>query len=637
MIKDLSQVRKRKVRRREQGRLVLKKSLLGLFGVLLVLGLIFFQFVFVPAKEVLSSVRKVQAHQKPLKDAFLLQDLVRAREELDSVEQDLVEVDEKARRLSWLRFVPIARGYYLDGQRVIKSSYHALSAGRELMDAIEPVAGSLGLKTARDQEVVEMSMEDRMSSTIRVLPTLADNLEELRPELVAIQEEMSGISVSRYPRFLHIEGQSVRELVESAKLYSEEFDSTLPRVQKTMRILPAVFGFHTPKRYAVLFQNDKELRPTGGFWTAYALVSMNEGKMTNLRSGDMYFVDYRIDNKEPAPAVYQRFLKVDHWFIRDSNLSPDFKVASQKFLNFWSQAQAGVSEQARNINQIEGPLPNVDGVIALDTELVAGLLGVLGDVTVDGETYTSDNVVLELEKEANIEKKEREGRKALIGQLMDAMFDKAFNAPKNAWDDVVVSIIKQANQKHLLMYFKDSDSQEWVETMNWAGRIRDYDGDYLQVNEANLGGAKANLYVTREVTQKVEKKDGRWYKTVTIDFENPEPADGWLNAPYQSYIRLLVPEGSELVSIEGGKEAVPQESFFDEETGKQVLAAFNVTDPLGSSQLIFKYYLPGGFLEKENYRILIQKQPGKDSPDYKITVGGKTEKFSLVEDKELEF
>ncbi|MEA2020183.1 MAG: DUF4012 domain-containing protein [Patescibacteria group bacterium] len=637
MIKDLSQIRKRKAKKREQGRLILKKSLLGLFGLFLVLGLISFKFVYVPAKDVFSSVRKVQAHQKPLKDAFLLQDLVKAKEELNAIEQDLVEVEKKAQRLSWLRFVPIARGYYLDGQRVIKSSFYALSAGREVMDAIEPVVGNLGLKTEENREVVELSMEDRIASTVRVLPNLADDLEGVEPELESIQEELSGLNTARYPGFLYIEGQSVRELVKQAKNYSEEFYLAFPKVQETLRVLPAVFGLSTPRRYAVIFQNDKEIRPTGGFWTAYALVTMSQGKMTDLRSGDMYFVDYRIDNKTPAPAVYQRFLKVDHWFIRDSNLSPDFKIASQKFFDFWAQAQVGVSEQAQFVNQMLGPLPSVDGVIALDTELVVEFLDVLGEVTVNGKTYDSSNVVLELEKEANIVRKEQEGRKALIGELMNAMFDKAFEAPENEWDDLVITIVSQANKKHLLLYFKDVNSQQWAEDMNWAGRIRDYDGDYLQLNEANFGGAKANLYVTRKVTQEIQKKNGKWFKTVTVDFENPEPYDGWLNGPYRSYVRLLVPEGAELVSIEGGKEAVPQESFFDEEIGKHVFATFNVTDPLDTSQLIFQYYLPESLLEKENYRVLIQKQPGKNSPEYKMVVGGKTRELLLTGDRELEF
>lgn len=639
MIKDLSRTRKKRARRRMQGRLVLKKPILGVIGFVLFLGLFLFLFLFafLPARDLLSSIRQVQAHQKTIKDSILLNNLGDTKEELDAVEKDLVEVEGNLQRLSWFRFVPVARGYFKDGERVLSASFRAVAVGKKTIEAVAPVANRLGFKTSEDQEIVHLSMDEKIANAIEVMPTLADNLENIESDLLVIQEEVAGINANRYPRFIFVEGHSVQDLIKTTQTHTNQLDELYPKIQGTLRILPSVFGSPTPKRYAVIFQNDKELRPTGGFWTAYALVTMNQGKMTDLDSGDMYFVDYRIADKTPAPAVYKRFLKVDHWFIRDANLSPDYKVASQKFLDFWNQAQRGSSAEAIRLNREVGVLPDVDGVIAVDTEMVAGFLGVLGEITVNGNVYDHDNVILELEKEATVVRREQPGRKALIGQLMDAMFDKVFLMPENEWDDMIVSIIQQADRKHLLVYFEDERLQEWAENINWAGHVKDYEGDYLQVNEANFGGAKANLFVTRKVTQEVEKEDGRWLKTVTIDFENPEPADGWLNAPYRSYIRLLVPQGAELISVEGGKEEVPQESFVDEELGKQVFAAFNITEPEGSSRLVFEYYLPQGMLSQDNYRILIQKQPGKEAPEYELTVGKKTESFLLSTDKELEF
>ncbi len=638
MLKDLSQVRKRNSKSQAKKKLI--RGILIAFAVLIgVVFIIGYPLIYRPVRRTMAAVKELQAHEKPLKDAILLQDLVKAEEELDAIEEDLQVVRARSRRLAWLKIVPLARGYYLDSQRVLNSADHGISAAKKTLEAVSPVAGTLGLKTSEDQVLEEMSMEERISATVQVMPALADNLEILEPDLKAIENEVGAINPSRYPSFLYLEGQNVRELLVTAQEYTDHLSDNLPKVQETLRILPDVFGFPTAKRYVVIFQNDKELRPTGGFWTAYAIATMAQGKMTELNSGDMYFVDYRIseENKTPAPAVYRQILKVENWYIRDSNLSPDFAVAVDQFTKFWEQAQAGRSEQALILNQTQGVLPDFDGVIAVDTELVKAFVEVLGEVDVDGREFNEDNVILELEKEATVVKKEQEGRKSLIGDLMDALFDKAFTAPKNKWDDIIAVILQGANKKHILLNFENTEEQQWAENMNWAGRIKSYDGDYFQLNEANFGGAKANIFVTRTVNQEVKKEGGNWVKTVTVDFVNPEPADGWLNAPYRSYIRVLAPQGSKLISVEGGQAEVPQESYFDDIIEKQVFAAFNITEPEGTSQLVFKYQLPDTIEQDGVYKLLVQKQPGKNGPEYTVNIQGKSKQFRLTADKEVAF
>ena len=48
-----------------------------------------------------------------------------------------------------------------------------------------------------------------------------------------------------------------------------------------------------------------------------------------------------------------------------------------------------------------------------------------------------------------------------------------------------------------------------------------------------------------------------------------------------------------------------------------------------------KYKLP--FKVKNNYQILIQKQPGKDKPLYILKVGRKEEEFYLNTDRKIKF
>jgi len=610
---------KKIVKRSPKRKKVVRALALGLF---LVLPLAYF-LIIRPALGVLAQTRALYSHALPFKDALYLQDLVKVEEELAKIDQDRVLLEEALRPLSWVKAIPFFGGYYRDGEHLLRAGGFGISAGQKMVTVIEPVADLMGFRT-KTSEGRAVNIEDRLEGAVQVMPEVAVGLDAVGPDLLRVREEIAHIKPGRYPRFISFGGASVGELLTQLLEATATFDEALPKAKEALLTLPGILGDPKPQTYVLIFQNDKEIRPTGGFWTAYALITLSGGKITDIKSDDMYQLDYRIAVKTPAPDLYQRFLKIEHFYIRDTNLSPDFAVSARLFHEFW--------------RRVEG-VPPVDGVLALDTFFVKGLLEVLGPVDVAGyqEPFNADNVVVELERYATLLLKEQAGRKNLIGYLMDAILDKAFDAPKNLWLPLVQESLTLVSEKHFLAYLFDSRAQALVEEHNLAGRVVAFAGDYLQVNEANFAGAKANLYVTRTVRQVISRGDEGWTKEVTIDFVNPEPYDGWLNGPYRAYVRLLVPEGSELISIEGSKEAVPQQSYFDAELGKQVFAAFNVTKPQDASQLVFKYRLPDSVVQGGKYQLLIQKQPGLDTPGYEVQVGKRVEKFNLNKDWEAEF
>jgi len=68
-----------------------------------------------------------------------------------------------------------------------------------------------------------------------------------------------------------------------------------------------VVGEPTEKKYLIIFQNDKELRPTGGFITAYAVFRLDSGVIHVDTSSDIYSLDATISNKPVAPAPILKY------------------------------------------------------------------------------------------------------------------------------------------------------------------------------------------------------------------------------------------------------------------------------------------------------------------------------------------
>lgn len=214
---------------------------------------------------------------------------------------------------------------------------------------------------------------------------------------------------------------------------------------------------------------------------------------------------------------------------------------------------------------------------------------------------------------------------------MNSILANALGQPKEKLPALFEAGFTSLIEKHVLFYMLDEKTQSAVANIGLGGTIRqDFKGDYLHINDANLGGRKSNLYATEEVEQDIAvARDGTVTKTVTITYKNPQSQDGWLNSVLPTWVRVYVPKGSTLVTSEGLEaKAEPYEDL-----GKTVFAGFFQLRPEGVSKVTFQYKLP--FKVSKIYKLLIQKQPGTDGFLYTIKLGRHSDEFYLKTDKEL--
>ena len=207
----------------------------------------------------------------------------------------------------------------------------------------------------------------------------------------------------------------------------------------------------------------------------------------------------------------------------------------------------------------------------------------------------------------------------------------ALGLPKNKLSGLVQAVFTSLIQKHVLFYMLDQNTETAVSDFGVGGRInQDFQGDYLAVNDANLGGRKSNLYAYEQVEQDINVAgDGSVTKTVTITYQNPQSQDGWLNSVLPNWVRVYVPSGSQLISSSGLE--AKQDPYTD--LGKTVFAGFFQLRPQGVSKVTFEYKLP--FKVSKEYDLLMQKQPGTDGFLYTVNVGKNSQEFYLKTDKEL--
>lgn len=573
---------------------------------------------------------------KVFADAIKVQNIEQASTELVKTKADIADTQKKLGGMWYMRFIPIANFYYNDATHMLNAGSAGLDSAGIAVDALKPYADILGLKGGGSFS--GGTAEDRIRTAVLTLGKITPRIDDIAKSLDVVKAEVDQVKVSHYPRIIF--GSKINDGITQMKDLTDAGASFVHDARPLVKVLPELLGEKDDKKYLIVFQNNAELRPTGGFITAYAIFRISKGNITVDRSDDIYSLDATIP-KGPAPRPILQYLpKVYTFNLRDSNLSPDYIESMKTFYSMYQQSSQKVA---------------IDGIIALDTSVLVSTVKILDNhVEAGGLTFTTDpdprcwnkcpQIIYQLEdsisRPVNYIKSDRKG---LLGQLLFAIMKKALqSSPKQYWGKLVQSGITQAQQKHVMFNLFNADAQTGLDSLNASGRIKPFEGDYLHINDANFAGAKSNLFITQTVRNEYKvDSDGTITKTVTVEYTNPQPPSDCnlergalcLNAENRDWVRMYVPEGSQLIASESKGSQVKLTSY--KELGKTVIEGFLTIRTQGKATYTVSYKLPFKKPSDGVVPLLIQKQAGTDSPVYTTVVNGHEEKpFNLLTDQE---
>lgn len=365
----------------------------------------------------------------------------------------------------------------------------------------------------------------------------------------------------------------------------------------TIDFWPEILGFNGEKAYLLLFQNNMELRPGGGFIGSYGILKINKGKISEFKIYDVYDADGQLRAHIEPPYPIRRYLPSVHWYLRDSNFNVDFAngaVASAIFLN----------------SEMHQP---VDGVIGVDLSFIKNLLIATGPVEVLDykESVNSDNFYQITQ--SHVEKDFFPGstqKKDFLRSFYNSLSANLNGNKKISYLSLLNIFASSIYEKHVLFAFNNPNQQATFSVNGWSSSLTDDrkegDGvinDFIGVNEANLGANKVNYFVTRSISQKVNILDnGSVSEDLIIAIKNTAEKSPSEKGIYKNYLRVITPLNSKLKSIIiNGKE-------------QKIISA--ITDPALYEKKNF--VAPNGLeIQKENqgkntiYGFLINLEPGE--------------------------
>jgi hypothetical protein len=395
-----------------------------------------------------------------------------------------------------------------------------------------------------------------------------------------------------------------------------QLSTALLKLSEVYQLLPTIFAVSGEKEYLLLFQNNSELRPAGGFLGSFAVANFRDGHFDSLDfQTNIYKLDKAFSAKTSITEPEELMYISNGLAMRDSNYHYDFAEAMKKTLWFYEQESGKTA----------------DGVIALDTTLVTKLLEIVGPIKMPEYNLevTSNNFLKEVEYQVEIgyfddpsNWSENEPKK-ILAELMPKLVQEIFAGLNDSEKQTkIISLLTESlSSKHLLFYSNDATVQDYFEERNYAGRIRDIEGaDYLFLSQANIGGKKSSLNIEEIVGQEIEIDElNNVSKTVDIKRLHHGSYD-WPDGINKTYNKLIVPVGAKVTNYQiisgddypyGETKNVEKSGYKTyEENGRTIIAFWQNTKPGESSEISISFKLPYSDDFVDSYRMLIQKQPG---------------------------
>lgn len=524
--------------------------------------------------------------------------------ELQSARTNLRHVQESLESLAFLRVLPGVRAAIQYGEGIADGGARWID-GAAGLSAV--VASDLTLiDRYADRALNALSDEERAV----IIDALGTSLANGRTALATLDEGDRMLAALRCPRVLQLFGDrcGTHALTRARATAVSARASAIAALHAAERAA-VLIGAREPTSVLLLYLNNTEIRPGGGFLGTYGIATIHRGELVNFQTDDVYNLDRFVEGLQRIlpPAPFRQHGIVTWWYLRDANWSPDFAASSRSVLDFYRR-EGGVGDPVL--------------VVGFTPTFARSLLRIVGPIEVDGVRFDAENIADELEYQVEKGYHEkgipRPQRKAIIAPLSRIAIDRLLARPIREWGPVMDALRTAAQERQFLAYSRDPALQEFAERFGIAGRVRPIASgeDTLMIVDANLGSLKTDPVVERSIRYAIIP-DGEGYRgSIRLRYRNTGTFT-WKTTRYRTYTRVYLPEGTELIRTHGAMERdrsdAPGPVDTSTEFGRSVIGAFLSIEPGEERTFTAEFRLASSVAERirsGSYTLHAQKQLG---------------------------
>lgn len=412
--------------------------------------------------------------------------------------------------------------------------------------------------------------------------------------------------------------QKIPEYTQKTKQIKSEVQATAELIKKTNQAFPLlkeVLTENTERRYLLLFANNMELRPGGGFIGSYGILTMKDMTLERIDVYDVYDADGQLAIHVDPPKAIRQFLNQPNWFLRDSAFSPDF------YENY---------NQAKFFLVEELGLTGFSGSMLITTTAIQNVLEAFGDINLADYDEIVNKENFYLKAQLYSEDKYFPGsiqKKTFLGSLSRQLF---INFDVASFPKLMLALEKMLDEKQIVLALEDDKMQKRVDSLYWSGKIivpqcnsgsLPCISDYLLPLDANLGVNKANFYVSKNITLKIRVRgDGTLNNSLLVNFKNDSLSSTFPGGSYKNYFQLYLSKNSLVKSVTKNDVLIDKIFIADENISKSLGFLVEIP-PQSQSEIRIDYQIDQKIEDgKQIYQLVFQKQIGSKNSDLNLEI-----------------
>ncbi|MEO8261275.1 MAG: DUF4012 domain-containing protein [Pseudolysinimonas sp.] len=313
---------------------------------------------------------------------------------------------------------------------------------------------------------------------------------------------------------------TVDAVTDARKRVADLLDSATPALATANTLLPLIpplLGSEGVKTYVVMFQNNAEARSLGGTALSFALVTIDEGRLSLVQTVPAGGGNFRVLDVSPFPVpdgFEELYPETFGRFIPNATLRPSFPSAAQIVSSNWTLSR--------------GITP--DGIISIDAVALSYVLRATGPVPLStGDVLDSENIVRVLLNE--VLQRYNSGDIEADNVAQDAVYSEAVGKTfaKLSGGQFDVAALMQAvaqgfTERRFTYWSSTPDDQAAIAAAGFANDLPksddETDGIGMYVNSTI--GAKLNFFLRTYLStaSAVCTDDGRQVHRLTFTLQN---------------------------------------------------------------------------------------------------------------------
>lgn len=251
---------------------------------------------------------------------------------------------------------------------------------------------------------------------------------------------------------------SVAESIAEVGLFMDDASTLLDVAEKYLPTLLDAAGSGSPRTYLVIFQNNAEVRATGGNPAASVIIRADQGRVQILDQANSIRFDAVGEQGERftdlSPETLGLYPSTFALFSQDFTMTPDFPTTARLFQDLWRQTQG----------------QEFDGIISIDPVVLSHMLSVTGPVNYDDLQLTADNAVQVLLSDAYERFPSGEDSDAFFSAITQGFFQ---YLTTSRWDptQMLEALKTSATEQRLLLNLRDETAQALVTELGLDGAL----------------------------------------------------------------------------------------------------------------------------------------------------------------------